>query len=905
MTRRPRGNTKFIFLGVALVLLLIFSRSLCSLAIDYRWWREMGQVDTWLRMSAIRFIPGVVEWLIILIVIWVAHARGLRHAGARLRDYPGYAKLATAGLAVLALFMAAASIDGWVIARYIGGSGLESTWQDPVFGRSLNFYFFELPFYSEVVGFLELCAAAAGIVYYVTARAWQVKLQFPGMWGSGTIDWDDLRRLGRFETGLLKVLGATFLAGLAVYFWLGRYDLLYTDHGELMVGIDYVQQHVGLPLQAAKAIAALLAAALVLMGRRKLAIACALVMVADIALPPAISSLYVKPNELSLEKPFIERHIEATRSAYGLDHRTKEVEFNARTDAPIDFVRNRAMLDNVRLWDWRAFHDTLSQSQPLRPYAYAATDVDRYQIEGQIRQVLLAPRELDLTQLGDAQNRWINTALTFTHGYGLALAEASRITPAGLPELLIRNAPVEVLTPSLKLTRPEIYYGEEAHEPVFVHTSQPEFNYPSGSSDVSIQYDGHGGFPIDSSLMRLVAAWAYGDWNIVLTNALNAESRMMIHRVVLDRVQTLAPYVTWDPDAYLVITAEGRLAWIVDGYTTSEAHPYAREIFSSDGQSYNYIRNSVKATIDAYDGDTKIYVFDDQDPLILAYQKLFPGLMLPASEMPADLRSHTRAPEILYRAQAEIYRTYHMRDPESFYNRADLWDLATYTTGQGGKPEPVTPNYLVATLPGETAPEFLLTIPFTPHNKQNLIGLMVTRCDGPHLGEIVFLQLPKQEIIKGPLQIEALFNQDQVISKDLSLWNQQGSQVLRGQTLVLPIDSTFLFVAPIYIQAAQARMPQLEKVVLVAGSRLAYEDTYQKALADLEALQKGLPKSAETSENPTPVSSAPTPAAVSGADPRIGEIRGHLDRYRALAAQGKWAEAGKELEAVETLVNRR
>jgi uncharacterized membrane protein (UPF0182 family) len=377
---------------------------------------------------------------------------------------------------------------------------------------------------------------------------------------------------------------------------------------------------------------------------------------------------------------------------------------------------------------------------------------------------------------------------------------------------------------------------------------------------------------------------------------------MMIHRVVHDRLEELAPYISWDQDSYLVITAEGRLVWIVDGYTTSEAHPYSRGLQMSGGPSFNYIRNAVKATVDAYDGDTKLYVFDDRDPLILTYQKLFPGLMRSASEMPADLRSHTRAPEVLYRAQAEIYRTYHMRDPESFYNRADLWDLATYTTGQGGKPEAVTPNYLVATLPGETDPEFLLTIPFTPHNKQNLIGLMVTRCDGPHLGEIVFLQLPKQEIIKGPLQVEALFNQDQVISKDLSLWNQQGSQVLRGQTLVLPIDHTFLFVAPIYIQAAQARMPQLEKVVLATGSRLVYADTYQKALADLEALQRGMPKPAETPvSSEAPRTQAP---ATPGTDPRIGEIRGHLDRYRSLAAQGKWAEAGKELEAVQELVKR-
>jgi len=345
--------------------------------------------------------------------------------------------------------------------------------------------------------------------------------------------------------------------------------------------------------------------------------------------------------------------------------------------------------------------------------------------------------------------------------------------------------------------------------------------------------------------------------------------------------------------------------WVVDGYTTSEAHPYARPIQVQNVGEFNYIRNSVKATVDAYDGSVKLYLFDNQDPLILAYQHLFPGLLTPTSEMPADIRSHTRFPELLFRVQAELYRTYHMRVPDSFYNRADLWDLATFTSGQGGTPASMTPTYMVATLPGESQPEFLLTIPFTPHNKQNLIGLMAARCDGEHLGEIVFLQLPKQEIIPGPLQIEALINQNPVISKDLSLWNTQGSQVLRSQILVLPIDNTFLFVAPIYIQAAQARMPQLERVVLAAGSQLVYADTYQDALKQLAALQQGVaplaPASSVTRAAPSP---APSGGPDTRIDTRIENIRGHLDRYRALSAQGKWAEAGKELEAVESLVKK-
>jgi uncharacterized protein len=600
------------------------------------------------------------------------------------------------------------------------------------------------------------------------------------------------------------------------------------------------------------------------------------------------------------------RHIEATRAAYGLDTRAKVVDFNVQKEGSIDFGANRSMLENVRLWDWRAFHDTLSQSQPLRPYTYADTDVDRYQIDGRLRQTLLAPRELDLNQLGDARNRWINRALTFTHGYGFVMAEANRISETGLPQLLVLDAPVEVKTKSLKVQRPEIYYGETMDETVFVHTSQPEFNYPSGSSEVTTQYDGKGGFPMSSIGMRTLATAANGDWNILLTNSLTADSRMMIHRKITERLAELAPFLSWDEDPYLITTPDGRLVWILDGYTTSESHPYSRDVVMQDLGRFNYIRNSVKATVDAYDGDVHLYIFDTQDPLVTAYQRLFPELFSPVSAMPAGLREHTRAPEMLFRAQAEIYRTYHMRDPESYYNRADLWDLATFTTGAGGEPQQVPPTYMIAQLPGEKEPEFLLMIQFTPRSKQNLIGLMAARCDDEHLGELVFLQLPKQEVISGPLQVEALINQDQNISKDLTLWNQQGSQVLRSQILTLPIDQTILYVAPIYIQAAQARMPQLRKVALVRGSTLIYADTYEQALAQLQAVQGG--KQVQVLTPSAPAGSTPAPPVTSAAptlsDPRIDSIRMHLQRYRELAAQGKWADAGKELEAVESAVKR-
>jgi hypothetical protein len=831
-----------------------------------------------------------------------------------LRANPLYARISTLALAIIAWMISAATIDGWTLARYIGGSAgmnpgaVATTWADPVFGRPLSFYFFELPFYDMLVTFVAVVAFAGGVLYYLTARGWQLRRDMPHFSIGHEIDLRDVFSMGPLEAGTLKALGALFLVALAAQFWLGRYGMLLSDHGNLMVGVDYVQQNLGLPLQTAKAGFAILAAILVLLKRPKLALACAAIIVIDWVVPPLVSSLYVRPNELSLEKPFIERHLEATRAAYGLDRRARNIDFQAQEQGRIDFAANKNLLDNVRLWDWRAFHDTLGQSQPLRPYTYADTDVDRYQIDGRMRQTLLAPRELDLNQLGDARNRWINRSLTFTHGYGFVLAEANRISENGLPELLVKDAPVMVETPSLKVTRPEIYYGEAGADAVFVRTMQPEFNYPSGSSEVNTRYDGKGGFPIPSMGTRLLAAISEGDWNIVLTGALSPDTRMMIRRTLGERLTALAPFMGWDEDPYMVLTEEGRLVWIVDGYLTSESHPYSRDVDMEGLGHFNYIRNSVKATIDAYDGEVKMYVFDTEDPLIQAYQRLFPELFTPAAAMPSGLRAHTRAPEMMFRAQAELYRTYHMRDPESYYNRADLWDIATFTTGQGGAPASTPPTYMIAKLPGEKEPEFLLTIQFTPRNKQNLIGLMVARCDGEHMGEIVYLQLPKQEVIRGPLQVEALINQDQNISKDLTLWNQQGSQVLRSQVLTLPIDQTFLYVAPIYIQAAQARMPQLKKIALVQGETLIYADTYDEALAQLQAAQGATTTSsgaAVTTSASSAGSAQPAERAASaGADPRIGEIRMHLQRYRELSAQGKWAEAGKELEAVEGAVRK-
>jgi len=907
--RRPFSTAALITAGIILVLLLAGARSMANYAIEIAWWKELGQFDTWLSMLTYSLAPLAGATVLAFVVLWIAHARALKFAGTSLGEHRGYARLSTLVLLLVGYLVAAASIETWTVIRFAGARGLPAAataWHDAIFQKPLSFYLFDLPFYDLLRGYVLGLAIVSIIVYWIAARAWQLRYSFPAMRESHEIDPRLFRLEGGLESGFLRGAAVAVLLAMAVKFYLSRYQMVYNEHGSFLVGVDWVDQNIGIPMQWLLIFASLAAAAFIWLGRWRWAAYMALALVVSFILPRAVSALYVGPNEISVERPYIQTHIHATRSAFGLEQKVHEEEFAVQPDAPIDAAKNAATLENVRLWDTRAFHDTITQIQAIRPYyVFHDIDVDRYSIDGHYRQVLLAPRELDINQLPSLRSTWINPDLVYTHGYGMVMAGVSQITPDGLPVLLIDDAPPRIHTPSLKLTRPELYYGEVTHEPVFVHTTQHEFNYPAGSGDEYSTYEGKGGFPISGFFMRLAAAIREGEPNFLLTSYLTENSRMMIRRKVRDRLHELAGFLQWDPDPYLVITEAGRLVWMVDGYTTSDAHPYSRAVEVGDLGSVNYIRNAVKATVDAYDGETHLYIFAPDDPIIAAYQHLFPQLLLPASQMPADIRAHARYPETLFRIQAEIYRTYHMLDPQIFYNKEDLWDMARRNTSQQEGTATVDPVYIVATLPGETKPEFLLLMPFTPRNKDNLIGLMAARCDGEHLGDVVVLQLSKQVLIFGPMQVAARINQDQTISKDLTLWNQQGSQVLRGQTLVLPVGNQFLYVDPIYIQATEARMPQLKKVVLAVGNRLIYADTYDQALAQLSTGAQQLVQQAMAAPAaPQAAGAAPAPAGVPASDAKLARIREHLRRYRELSAEGKWAEAGKELEAIEAEVGK-
>jgi uncharacterized membrane protein (UPF0182 family) len=897
----PSQVRKLIVFGVLGVLLLFWAIPAgANLIIDYNWWKEVGQVDTWMEMLWYAIGPVAAGTVLAFVALWLAHDRGLRFADVRHRDFPMYSRLIPFGLAVIAFLFAQVTIDYWTVMRFFGSRRLTipaDAWKDPVFSRPLSFYLFSLPFYSQVLGFIFVLAIFCAVVFWATARGWQLIERFRFerdrrlVRTPGTFEFEPRSLLlpGASRTGFLRTVAVILLLGLAAWFFLGNYELLFNSHA-FMTGADFVDEKVTLPLRWFLILATFAAIPWAWFGKYKNVIFLVVsVFVLQLVVPGIVRAVYVRPNEISIERPYIERHIEATTLAFGLKRNATEQPFIPSTQESINTAEDTALLDNTRLWDLRAYNATIAQIQALRPYyTFPDTDVDRYFINGHIKQVLASAREIDVGQLSaEASESWINPRFIYTHGFGAVVADVNKITPDGLPVLLIENAPPEIESPGFQLTRPEIYYGEKTQDPVFVHTAREEFDYPSGDQNRYSTYQGAGGFPIGSFLLKTAAAISEGEPNIIFTGYLTPQSRMMIHRKVQDRLQHVADFLLWDQDPYLVITDDGRLVWMADAYTTSSSHPYSATLpVAGLDEGANYIRNAVKATVDAYTGKVTLYVFDPEDPIIQVYEQLFPKLFLPASAMPADLRRHARYPAALFRAQAEAYRTFHMRDPQVFYNKEDIWEIARNLFGQSGQPEPVQPTYIVATLPGEKQPEFLLILPFTPRGKDNLIGWMAARCDGDHLGQLMFYQLSKQQLMYGPMQIESRIDQDQNISKDLTLWNQQGSHVLRGSIIALPVSGGFLYVESIYIQATEARMPQLKKVVLAMGDRLIYRDTFDEAFADLTGTSA--PAKSAVAAAPTP---PPAPTGTVQQSPALaGEIR-HL-REQA-------EELARELQALE------
>ncbi len=925
---RPRRSRRLLIFLVVLVFLFFSVRATLSYYVDVLWFASLGYSQVFfktLRLEWEVFAAFAAATFLVLYLAFVALKR------AHLPDLPEGHTIVIGGqpiklpvapvlrLIAVAISLAIALATGaammaewptlalyWYAPRALGGV------TDPIFGKPLNFFLFTLPAWQVLLGWLITLAVmtCALAIFFVFISG-----------GARVL----AGRLSRHVTLPWRGLSITFgflLLVVAMRVYLSRFERLLDDH-TIFGGVTYTDAHVTLTglliVSAALFLGALIAFVNAVREPRGRWLVAAIVpaAVCYVALQVVawyVSSFVVKPNELVREKPYIAFNTAMTRQAYGLNA-VSQREFPAETTVEAaDPANNQATLQNIRLWDWRALQDTLRQIQEIRTYYdFPDIDIDRYNIDGTMRQVMLAARELNVDKLPDSSRNWINEKLIYTHGYGITMNPVNGFTAEGLPTLILSNMPVQSTVRSLSVTRPEIYFGELTNTDVYVKTRQQEFNYPQGQSNNLNSYEGNGGIVLGGFLRRLIIALDLDDLaKLPFSDDVNPESRLLMRRNIRDRVAALAPFLTFDPDPYIVLGEDGRLSWIMDGFTMSDSYPYSTH-YRLGNDLINYMRNSVKVIIDAYDGTTTFYVFDPEDPILAAYRGIFPDLFKDASSMPAGLRKHVRYPELLLKLQAEVYGLYHMTDAEAFYNREDLWTVASEVgmTDEGAQTtQEMQPNFVLMKLPGETGEEFVEILPFTPANRNNLIGWIAGRSDGEHYGTSVVYNFPKTKLVDGPLQIEARIDQNAQLSGQLTLWNQQGSHVRRGALLVIPTGKALLYAEPIYLQAERSPMPELRLVVLALQDRLAYGPTFESAMASLFGGAASSLTAATTAPN-TPVEAQHGAQGTSAtAQPSedlnalIAEAAKDLADYQRLTAEGKLGEAGKKLEELKGVLDK-
>lgn len=929
-TRLPaqprRGRRLLLFIAIVIAIILFSFRTAVSYWVNLLWFRSLGYEGVFWTTQFMQW--GIFAGFAIL-TFAILFGSFLALKGAHGHDLPDTHTIFIGGQPLsfpvervlhwimLALSAAIALATGgamaaqwptlalwWYAPRGVGRVA------DPILHKPLDFYLFTLPAWHLIVGWLltlaVLACALAALFILITGGARVLERRFEG---GVPLPWRGLSITGGC---LLFVLGLNEL--------IGRYDLLF-DHHEIFDGVNYTQAHVTLVGMAFVGVALLLGACLAIAAgitkpRGRWLVAAILPAIACYAVAGVIgwyvSTFVVKPNQLERERPYIINNIAWTRQAFGLDRFTRQ-EFPAQTTVDaLDAVANKPTLDNIRLWDWRALQDTLRQIQEIRTYYdFPDIDIDRYQIDGELREVMLAARELNVDKLPASSRNWINDKLIYTHGYGVTMNPVNGFTPEGLPTLYLSNMPVQSTVPSLNVTRPEIYFGELTNTDVYVKTKQQEFNYPQGQANNLNWYEGTGGIELGGMVRRALIAYDRGDLTKVPFNDdITAQSRLLMRRTVVARASALAPFLTFDQDPYIVVGDNGRLYWIMDAFTSSDSYPYSTH-YVLGGQSVNYIRNSVKVVVDAYDGTTTFYVFDREDPILAAWRGIFPGLFKDASEMPAWLHKHVRYPELLLSLQAEVYGLYHMTDAEVFYNREDLWTVAT-EIALGADGEQVTqamqPNFVLMKLPGDSSLEFVEILPFTPVNRNNLIGWIAARSDGAHYGTATVYDFPKTRLVDGPQQVEARIDQNAQLSGQLTLWNQQGSHVRRGNLLVIPCGKGLLYAEPIYLQSSNSPMPELRLVVLAVQDRLAYGPTFEAAMASLFGSQASSLSESETAQAaPTASGGAQTAAAGAAASTAnvnalISQASKDFSDYQQLTSQGRLAEAGQKLDDLKRVL---
>jgi len=832
---------------IILILLLIWGGpKALGILTDWLWFTDLGFAGVYrtrLLAQVTLFILGAAGGLglvwgsAVLATRLSRQAIGAPHLiGSGLLNERQFAVTVAGGSLVVGFMLAAGFSGQWdQILRFLRPTAFGAA--DPLFGRDIAFFVFALPVYRFLQGWLltvVLLALLAGIAVY----AFRLVLpQLPTRTDEETEPWSpaSLRLvLSRPMKAHLFGLGAALFLLLAWGYRLSVYELVYSPRGAAF-GAGYADIHARLPALWFLVALSVLAAALLLVGIRRPGVRLATtaagawvgaaILVGGIY-PAVIQRLIVQPQELERERPYIERTIRLTRQAFALDRIAETVAVGEEMVTAEEIAQRPATIGNIRLWDPEPLLTTYNQIQSIRLYYdFVSIDVDRYTIDGQYRQVMLGARELAPHRLPAQAQTWVNRRLQFTHGYGVAMSAVNEVTPEGLPTFFLQDVPPRGKIP---IDQPELYFSERATDYVIVRTRFPEFSYPKGDENVYTTYAGKTGVHIGSLSRRLLFAWRFRDLNILLTDAITSRSVILYHRNVRERVARLAPFLRLDSDPYVVV-ADGRLFWILDAYTQSNRYPYAQP----HRERFNYLRNSVKAVVDAYNGTVTLYVAEPADPLIRTYARIFPGLLRPLAELPASLRAHLRYPQDLFAAQAEMYRLFHMQDPRVFYNKEDVWVLPEEIYID--KPREMAPYYVIMRLPDAPREEFMLILPYTPPGKQNMITWLAARSDGQGYGKLLAFRYPKDKLIFGPMQIEARLNQDPAISEQFTLWSQGGNRVIRGNMIVIPIGQSNLYVEPIYLQAEQGRLPEMKRVILASGNRLAMESTVSAALRGLYA----------------------------------------------------------------------
>jgi uncharacterized membrane protein (UPF0182 family) len=897
--------------GLAVLALLVLGTpQLVRYYTDWLWFSEAGfpQVfTTLLRSQSLLFASAVlisVVWFAVNVRIAVA-TMGDRRPTFVTREgievqLPGreqVQRLALAGMTVVAVLIglyAAAQWPLWLTFRY----GQPFGQADPILGYDVGFYVFGLPFWQVLRGIAQVLVVLAALV---SGGLYLVSGSLASSFGARI----SMTRAVRLH---LSALAAIFFVLLAAGAWLGRAEHL-LEPTPLIFGASYADVMGRMPANLVLVAVCLAGAVLALLQASTtrnwpIPVAVALYVLVSVGgelYSTALQRFVVAPNEQTRESPYIQHNIDATRRAFALDAvEERELSGDALLTGA-DISRNAATLDNVRLWDHQPLLETFGQIQEIRTYyEFGAVDNDRYRVDGRLRQVMLSARELNSASLPN--RTWVNERMTFTHGYGLTLGPVNQVTSEGLPVLFVRDLP-PVTTPAFKIDEPSIYYGEFSSDYAIVKTRTREFHYPRGDDNVFTTYAGKGGVPLSSLWRKLLFAFRFGAYQIVLSDDITTESRILFNRTIGDRVRAIAPFLEFDRDPYLVL-ADGRLVWIYDAYTTSSRYPYSAPM---DGR-VNYIRNAVKFVIDAYDGTTTAYLADPRDPIAAAYGRAFPGMFVPMDRMPASIREHVRYPEDIFGVQARVFATYHMTQPAVFYNREDQWEVPTTDEGQNARP--MQPYYTIMRLPGEPDAEFIQMLPYTPRRRDNLAAWLVARSDGEHYGHMRVFEFPKQKLVFGPRQVVARINQDQTISPQITLWNQQGSQVIWGTLMVIPVEESLIYVRPLYLKASGGRIPELTRVIVAYQNQIVMEETLEAGLERIFG-GKGVPTAPATApstgtQTAAPPQAPPSTAAApaSGNNALAAEAQAHYDRAIAAQRAGDWSKYGEEIRALGDALQR-